>query len=111
MGMALLLSVGAVSAKEKATALDVMPGPTSMSPQEAALAADPKTGAPEPTRFESPFGRYIRTIAATETGYEVERGVAFTPIMVPPEEYPALRAFLDQVRQADRVPLEFERKP
>ena len=68
-------------------------------------------GALEPTRFESPFGRYIRTVTVTEDGYEVNRGVAFTPLMVPAADYPALRAFLDQIRQADHMSLEFERKP
>ena len=66
--------------------------------------------APEPRKIESPFGRYARTVAIKDDGYEVERAVAFTPLVVPPEEYATLRSFLDQIRQADQSPLEFERK-
>jgi len=68
-------------------------------------------GAPEPKQIDTPFGRYRRAVRVTEAGYEVDRGVGFTPLMVPPQDYPALRAFLDQIRQADQVALEFERKP
>jgi len=68
-------------------------------------------GAPEPKQIDTPFGRYRRSVRVTKAGYEVDRGVGFTPLMVPPQDYPALRAFLDQIRQADQVALEFERKP
>lgn len=67
--------------------------------------------APEPKQIDTPFGRYRRAVTLNEGGYEVERGVGFTPLSVPAKDYPALRAFLDQIRQADQTPLEFERKP
>jgi hypothetical protein len=67
--------------------------------------------APAPRHIESPFGRYVRTVQVTEAGYQVDRGVAFTPLMVPATEYAALRTFLDEIRRTDQDPLEFERKP
>ena len=66
--------------------------------------------APKPRGIDSDYGRYRRTVQLTERGYLVERHLSFTPLVVPAQEYVGLRAFLDLIRQADQVPLEFERK-
>jgi hypothetical protein len=67
-------------------------------------------GAPKPRQIDSAYGRYRRTVKVTDRGYLVERLVTFTPLVVPVQEYGGLRAFLDIIRQADQVPLEFERR-
>ena len=64
---------------------------------------------PAPIKLESPFGRYYLSIKSTSEGYHVERMVAFLRVGIPPEEYEALREFLNDVRSADKTYLQFRR--
>ena len=65
--------------------------------------------APAPVKFESPYGRYQFVVTETPTGFHVDRAFALTVITVNVDEYAALRKFLDDVRNADRTAVSFER--
>jgi hypothetical protein len=65
--------------------------------------------APAPIKLESPYGRYEFVAKATPTGFHVDRAFALTVLTAKAAEYDALRKFLDDVRNADRTPVSFER--
>jgi hypothetical protein len=65
--------------------------------------------APEATSFAGPYGKYQLTISATADGFKVQRALALLPVVVPPAEYDALRAFISKVRRADATTLPFAR--
>jgi len=69
------------------------------------VAADP----PPSTKLDSPYGHYVLSISATSSGYHVERTFSIDTVGVTAAEYDPLRRFLSEVRQADRMPVEFRK--
>jgi hypothetical protein len=65
--------------------------------------------APPALRIETSFARLNLEIAVTDLGYRVKRDFALLKSVIAPEEYPALRSFLAEVRRGDRTKLEFTR--
>ncbi|HEY0712869.1 MAG TPA: DUF3858 domain-containing protein, partial [Polyangia bacterium] len=59
---------------------------------------------PAPTRLSSPFGTLSLTVQPTEDqrGVRVTSQIAITQNRIPPEQYPAFRAFLGQIDRALR---------
>jgi hypothetical protein len=71
---------------------------------EGMTPADP----PPPAKLlESAYGHYALFVRTTETGYLVERSFTLEVARATVEEYPALRAFLNKVREADGISLKF----
>jgi len=71
---------------------------------EGLVPSDP----PSPAKLlESAFGHYALFVRPTETGYQVERSFSLAVARATVEEYPALREFLNKVREADGVILKF----
>jgi hypothetical protein len=68
------------------------------------------SGDPVEIGFAESYGKFQLTIKATEDGFQIKRAFAMLPLIVPPEEYEALRAFLEEVRIADRTRLMFVRE-
>jgi len=68
------------------------------APDGYALAA-----LPPPIHIEERFGRYKASFAKTDDGFRVEREFMFGPLIVMPDEYGDLRAFLQNVRKADKT--------
>jgi hypothetical protein len=66
--------------------------------------------APPPVKLESPYGRYELYVTATPTGYHVDRAFALGTLVAKPDEYGPLRKFFDDVRNADRTRVQFEKK-
>ncbi len=62
-----------------------------------------------PVELKSPYGRYMLDVKATDAGFHVDRAFALIALVVKPEEYPALRKFLEDVHNADRTAVTFER--
>jgi hypothetical protein len=57
----------------------------------------------------SAFGHYTLDVKATSAGFQVDRSLTMRVLTVKPEQYRELRAFLNQVRRADRIGLTFVR--
>ena len=70
---------------------------------------EPAGAAPVPA-VESPYGRYALFISTTPEGYHVQRMFALVALVIPPQEYPALKKFLADVAKADDTVLPFKRK-
>jgi len=66
--------------------------------------------APQPVKYQSPYGSYGLQITKSKTGYTVERAVAVTALFVAPENYATMRGFFEKVRTADRIELRFRRE-
>jgi len=66
---------------------------------------------PGPIRIQSSFGEYALTITTWPQGYRVERSLTLPYPWVDRGDYPELARFLQDVRAADRTPLEFTRVP
>jgi len=69
------------------------------------VAADP----PPSTKLDSPYGHYVLSISAASSGFHVERTFSIDTVGVAAAEYDPLRRFLSEVRQADRMPVEFRK--
>lgn len=67
------------------------------------------TAPPETVTFESPYGRYLLSVTATETGYHVERMSTITALGLPASEYAPFREFFERIRKADKTALHFTR--
>jgi hypothetical protein len=67
--------------------------------------------APEPIRINSPYGRYELIVKQTPTGFHVDRAFALTFLIANANEYGPLRKFFNDVRDADRSTVLFERVP
>ena len=65
--------------------------------------------APPPVSIASRFGEYTRIVSRADRSFEVMRRFRFTALAIPPAEYGAIRAFLGDVRAADRAELPFVR--
>lgn len=65
---------------------------------------------PEGRTVDGRFGKYKVQFSRTEDGYRIERALGQLVVVVPPSEYEALRAFFDDVRQADATQLTFVRR-
>lgn len=64
---------------------------------------------PADTNLVTPYGKYALAFSSTPEAAKVERAFALLPLAVPPDEYDALRAFLEDVRQGDATRLTIER--
>jgi hypothetical protein len=65
--------------------------------------------APTPVKLVSPYGRYEYVVTETPTGFHIDRAFAITVLTATVAEYGALRKFLEDVRNADRTGVTFER--
>lgn len=64
---------------------------------------------PAPIVLEGPFGKYTRTVSAAPAGFRVDRTFVLNALVVKPNGYDQLRAWLTDVRRADQAPLPFRR--
>lgn len=69
------------------------------------VVADP----PPSTQLDSSYGHYALSISATPSGYHVERTFSIDTVGVAAAEYEPLRKYLSDVRQTDRMPVEFRK--
>lgn len=64
---------------------------------------------PAPIKIEKPFGRYLLTVTPQDGAFVVQRVFALLDLVTKPDRYPELLGFLDEVRQADRTAVNFDR--
>lgn len=65
--------------------------------------------APKPVKLDNPFGRYSLTARKSEDGYLIRREYVVKRPVIAAQHYPALAEFLEAIRQADDIDLEFVR--
>jgi hypothetical protein len=65
--------------------------------------------APEAVNLMTAWGRYRLEVKRSGEGFHVERNIAFLPIRIEPASYSQFLQFLNDIRRADRKPLEFRR--
>ena len=76
-----------------------------ISPPSGFEAAPP----PAAVHIEERWGRYTLEVKRAGAGFHVEREFMFGPILVKQPEYLALREFLQRIRKADQMDVEFVR--
>lgn len=64
---------------------------------------------PPPVVLERRAGQYGLQVTRTDEGFTLQRVLVVFPLALPPQDYPVLRAFFDEVRVADRAQLTFTR--